>query len=338
MRKLSAPLLMLLWIWACTPEPKEVVLEEVPAERETAAGEHDKLSSYRFFTGTLKELNPSKGVISYDINAPLFSDYASKKRFIFLPEGKKMKYSPEDVFDFPEGAVLIKNFYYPQDAGRIIETRLLIKETSGWKALPYIWNDEQTDAFLEPGGGEKTVNAGALGNIRYLIPNQTQCKNCHTRGDRMMPVGPTARQLNKKNQLEDWKAQNLIEGLPANHQIPKLTAYDDESADVDLRARSWLEANCAHCHRSDGPAKTSGLHLLASVTDPMKLGIGKAPVAAGKGSGGKKYDIVPGFPEESILYFRIVSNDPGIMMPELGRSIVHEEGARLISKWIREMK
>ncbi|MFZ9981003.1 MAG: SO2930 family diheme c-type cytochrome [Cyclobacteriaceae bacterium] len=337
MRKLAS-ILFIFCVWACAPAPKEVILEEVPAERAAASGDHEKLSSYGFFSGILKDLNPSKGVIPYDINAPLFSDYASKKRFIFLPEGKKIKYSQDDVFDFPDRSVLIKNFYYPQDAGRIIETRLLIKEAGDWKALPYIWNDEQTEAFLEPGGGEKTVNAGALGNIRYHIPNQTQCKNCHARGDRMMPVGPTARQLNKNNQLQDWKALNIIEGLPADHQIPKLTAFEDESAAVDLRARSWLEANCAHCHRSDGPAKTSGLHLLASVTDPLKLGIGKAPVAAGKGSGGKKYDIIPGSPEESILYFRIVSNDPGIMMPELGRSVVHEEGARLISQWIKEMK
>lgn len=84
--------------------------------------------------------------------------------------------------------------------------------------------------------------------------------------------------------------------------------------------------------------KNSGLHLLASETDMAKLGVGKAPVAAGKGSGGLLYDIVPGKPDESILQFRIESVHPGIMMPELGRSITHEEGVELVRKWIGEMK
>jgi hypothetical protein len=65
--------------------------------------------------------------------------------------------------------------------------------------------------------------------------------------------------------------------------------------------------------------------------------IGKAPVAAGKGSGGHRYDIVPGNPEASILMYRIQSDDPGIMMPELGRSIVHQEGIELIREWILRM-
>ena len=158
-----------------------------------------------------------------------------------------------------------------------------------------------------------------------------------------MPIGPTTRQLNKilkgKHQLVDWAERGILEGLPSStDQLPKLANYEDQNIELGLRARSWLESNCAHCHREDGPAKTSGLHLLANETSPLKLGIGKAPVAAGKGSGGRKYDIVPGAPEKSILLFRILSNDPGIMMPELGRKVVHEEGAALISQWIKEMK
>jgi hypothetical protein len=130
----------------------------------------------------------------------------------------------------------------------------------------------------------------------------------------------------------------MIQALPAANQIPKLARYEEEGELVAARARAWLEINCAHCHRADGPAKTSGLHLLASITDVSKLGVGKAPVAAGKGSGGLLYSIVPGKPEESILQFRIESTHPGIMMPELGRTIVDEEGVKLVRQWISEMK
>jgi hypothetical protein len=78
--------------------------------------------------------------------------------------------------------------------------------------------------------------------------------------------------------------------------------------------------------------------LLADVKNPFELGVGKPPVAAGRGSGGLNYDIVPGKPEQSILYYRIKSDDPGVMMPELGKKLVHEEGVKLVEQWIREMK
>lgn len=71
---------------------------------------------------------------------------------------------------------------------------------------------------------------------------------------------------------------------------------------------------------------------------PMALGIGKAPVAAGKGSGGRLYSIVPGKPDESILLYRIESVDPGVMMPEMGRRLAHKEGVELVRQWILEMK
>lgn len=334
---------------ACSQQPKEVVLSEAENSTLPSSLGKERLSDYGFFTGPLSDLQPAKGVIGYDVNAPLFSDYAIKKRFLFLPEGGKINFNTNDVFHFPEGSVLIKNFIFSDQTTqkeRIVETRLLLRTATGWEALPYVWNEDQTEAFLEPAGGEAQVTHkltnGELLKFDYSIPNQTQCKNCHARGDKLMPIGPTARQLNKemegKNQLLGWSEQKILEGLPVSETIPHLTNYENEEEALDLRARSWLEANCAHCHRQDGPAKTSGLHLLASETSAFHLGVGKAPVAAGKGSGGLKYDLVPGAPQESILYYRIISNDPGVMMPELGRKVVHREGAELIEQWIREMK
>lgn len=126
--------------------------------------------------------------------------------------------------------------------------------------------------------------------------------------------------------------------IPEMSSVAKLVSYDDESVAVSERARAWLEINCAHCHRADGPAKNSGLYLLSSENDPSRLGVGKAPVAAGKGSGGLLYGIVPGKPDESILQYRIESIHPGIMMPELGRSVTHEEGVALLRQWIKEMQ
>lgn len=333
-----------------------IVVEEELLPVDLSSIGKEKLSDYNFFVGDLKNLSPSDDVIPYDLNSALFSDYAFKKRFVKIPSGSKVAYHPTEAFHFPEGTTLIKNFYYPADFRkptkniRILETRLLIFDDGIWKTLPYIWNDEQTEAYLDVAGKNIDVSwrgtDGGIRNVKYSVPNMNQCKGCHLLGDQVKPIGPNARQLNKnydftsgpENQLVHWEALGVLEGKPDQNAIPKLVAYENENENIDARARAWLEINCAHCHRHEGSAKTSGLHLLANVSNSASLGVGKAPVAAGNGSGGLLYGIVPGKPNESILQFRIESTHPGIMMPELGRTLVHEEGVALVRQWITEMK
>ncbi len=108
---------------------------------------------------------------------------------------------------------------------------------------------------------------------------------------------------------------------------------------MEERARAYLDANCSHCHDRHGPAASSALYLSAQEKEPHTLGRCKAPVAAGRGSGKDlPFDIVPGKPERSIIVYRLGSQDPGVMMPELGRSLVHEEGVALIREWIQQMQ
>lgn len=316
----------------------------------------EKLSDYNFFKGELADLAPNENVYPYKLNSALFSDYAHKARFMKIPEGKSADYNHTEVMEFPVGSILIKNFYYPNDfsepngARRILETRLLIHEEEGWKALPYVWNDEQTDAYLEVAGATKSVSwrdaDGTTQKINYSIPNMNQCRSCHLKDNKIMPIGPSARQLNgdydyvekgEMNQLEYWQSHGLLSNLP-NENLPKLVNYENEDAPLADRARAYLEINCGHCHRPEGPAKNSALHLMASVDNPAAWGVGKTPIAAGKGSGGLKYDIVKGNADESILTYRMESTDPGIMMPELGRKMVHKEGLALVKQWINEME
>ena len=112
---------------------------------------------------------------------------------------------------------------------------------------------------------------------------------------------------------------------------------DPLSASVEKRAKAYLDINCAHCHSAQGSAKNSGLFLNYHQNDLRKRGIYKPPVAAGKGSGDLQYNVVPGKPEESIFIYRVSSNDPAIQMPEIGRSIVHEEGLALLTQYIKEL-
>lgn len=323
-----------------------------------------RLSDYAFFTAPLADLAPAPGVFPYEVNAPLFSDYAEKARFVYLPAGQKMAYHPDAAFDFPVGAVIIKNFYYPHDAAhpekgrRILETRLLLKEEKGWKALEYLWNTEQTDAALEVAGASFPVEwqdaAGKKQRIEYVAPNLNQCKGCHSYDGKFVPIGITARQLNRtqgtENQLLAWKNEGRLD-LPADFDlasVPRLTDYRQlppfsqptagKSVTYEAAARAYLEGNCAHCHNPHGPASTSGMFLEYDQTNPERLGIGKPPVAAGRGSGNRKFGIVPGKPNESILVYRMESDDPGIRMPELGRQTMHREGVELVKNWIRELR
>ena len=315
----------------------------------------ETLSSFGFFTGDLHLLQPAKGVVPYDLQTPLFSNYAEKARFIKLPDGKQAQYHPSSTFDLPVGTYLIKSFYYPYDfrdlskGRRIMETRIMYRNEQGWQTWPYIWNDTQTEAVYDPTGQTMEVSyldaAGKNIKTAYLVPNKNQCKGCHLQNNKVMPIGIAARHLNSEfdyetgrmNQLQYWQQHALLQGLP-DDDIPGNANWVDEKQSLDARARAYLDINCGHCHRPDGPANTSGLFLYARETNPTALGIMKTPVAAGRGSGNRKYDIVPGKPDASILLFRMQTNDPGIAMPEIGREQLHTEGIKLIREWIKEIK
>jgi uncharacterized repeat protein (TIGR03806 family) len=317
----------------------------------------EKLSDYGFFEGNIASQQPAQGVMPYALNAPLFSDYAEKLRFVKLPAQAVVAYNADSVLQFPKGTAIIKTFYYlndmrqPQKGRRIIETRVLLHEENGWVSLPYIWNDAQTDAFLEVAGGNTTVSwrdaAGAKKTFEYVVPNMNQCKGCHERNGTMTPIGPSARQLNGdfayttgvENQLLHWKKANILGGMPNDEKsMPKMPFYHDLSVSLDARARAYLDANCAHCHNKTGPAQTSGLLLDWANMDSTAYGFYKTPVAAGRGSANLTFDIVPSKPQESILLHRMESLDPGVMMPELGRKLPHAEGVKLIKDWIKNMK
>jgi len=318
----------------------------------------DKLSDWKFFEGKLSDLNPVSDLTPYELRTPLFSDYAQKLRFVRLPKGTKVKFDAKEVFDFPVGTVLIKNFYYandlrkPEKGRKIMETRLLVHESGGWENLVYIWNEDQSEAVLDLAGDTKQVSwtdeKGKKQKLDYIIPNKNQCKGCHSFNNKVKPIGPTARQLNgnltystgTENQLLHWGKIGILTSAPEDlNQVDKIAVWNDpQSGSLDQRARAWLDINCAHCHRPEGPGNTSGLYLSYYEANKTALGIYKTPVAAGRGSGGFDYDIEPGHPEKSILLYRIHSTDPGIMMPEIARKLVHKEGVELISQWIKEMK
>lgn len=328
---------------ACSDDAQE----PVPVDFEFG----ETLSSMGFFTGDLYDLQPASRVFLYDLSTPLFSDYTIKHRYIWLPEGSSIEYKAQGIVGFPAGTVIIKNFssLNADDSERRLETRLLFLDPDDgeWKVMVYLWNDEQTEAYRHITG--KTINirvrndAGDVLETAYRVPNTNDCKRCHSSNDDIIPIGPRVRSLNtvipgaSQNQLDTWAAMGYLSGLPATG-VPVLPDWADESAfSMDERARAYLDMNCAHCHTAGGDAFNTGLFLEYEQTDSTRLGVYKIPVSAGPGSGHLTYDIVPGDADASIMHFRMNNPAPGVAMPELAKSLVHEEGVALIRAWINSL-
>lgn len=321
------------------------------------------LSAYRLFRDA-RARDPNARVTPYDLNTPLWSDGALKFRYVYIPFGAQARYSAEEVFDFPVGTVLVKTFAFaadmraPNENVRFLETRLLIRRAEGWIALPYVWNEAQTEARLSPVGADIPVSftndAGATVALDWHVPNRNECRACHDRTGAITPIGPSARNLNvadavfivssdgspirSVNQLDNWRERRLLEGAPSSAEAPRApNAYNVSDGTLDARARAYLDVNCAHCHNPEGPAHTSGLDLRWSQREPALWGVFKRPIAAGRASGGYAFSIEPGHPERSILAHRMASTDPGVMMPETGRTLVDERAVALMREWIAGM-
>ena len=315
----------------------------------------ERLSEYGYFQGNLADLNPTEGILPYDLSTPLFSDYAQKARFIYVPEGVQIMAVGQQM-EYPVGTVLLKNFFYNNDerdialGRRIIETRMLVKFPDAWKTANYIWNENQTEATRDLLGGTTQVSwvneEGVLENVDYVIPDQNDCKGCHRNEGKIVPIGPRfVRNLNNsiayeegtKNQIEKWHEQGWLSEEILDSNSESLPAWDDASITIDARARAYLDMNCAHCHSEGGTANNTGLFLSYEQDDPFRLGVNKSPVSAAQGSGKLMYNIVPGNAEESIIAYRMKSVEAGVLMPELGRTLVHDEGVALINQWIDNM-
>ena len=317
-----------------------------------------KLSDYHFFKGDLKDLEPMSNVLPYEPASSVFTDYTQKKRFVWIPAGTKATYVADDkVFNFPIGAVLIKSFYYentlPNNLKKIIETRLLIKKADGWKAFEYIWNVAQTDAILETTGNGTLrpitfIENGVTQTIDYRTPSQSSCVTCHKinpnqTGEIIIPIGPKPQNLNTlfsyngmlQNQLTKWKTMCYLgDDVPALSAINSTIDYRDTTKSLELRARSYMDINCAHCHQDGGHCAYVPQRFNFSNPDINSRGICLSPRTAVTGF---PFIITAGNSSNSLVINKMNSIEAAVMMPPLGRSIVHTEGIQLITDWINSM-
>lgn len=343
-------------IVSCTDSDDEEYVAVSPVIVNLTQVPYSKLSDYHFFEGEMKNQIPSLNVLPYEPASSLFTDYASKKRFIWMPSNVHATYDAANkVMLFPVGTVLIKTFYYttiqPSNTTKIIETRLLIRKEEGWIFAEYIWNDEQTEANLVAGtdfenGSSQAITFKKPNNeivtIDYKIPSESECFACHKINDIRTPIGPKPQNLNysynyadgSKNQLQKLVEQGYLSSFPSS--IASTVNYKDISQPLELRVRSYLDINCAHCHQDQGRCDYR----------PVRLGFAETSIAANIGicvfadeeiSPTLQRIITPGLYDKSIMHYRMNTNDESERMPLLGRTIVHDEGIALLEQWINSL-
>ncbi|HLY12445.1 MAG TPA: PQQ-dependent sugar dehydrogenase [Planctomycetota bacterium] len=293
-----------------------------------------KLLSQTGIFASLETLEPVPGIVPYEVNSPLWSDGASKRRWMALPENGRIGFSAKGDWTFPAGTLFIKHF----DLGRRLETRLLVVDGSGGGyGVTYRWRADRSDAeLLERSETEH------LGSQTWTYPGRTDCLACHTVTSGFV-LGVKTRQLNRPlastgNQIWDWsEAGYFVTRLKESYlaTYDRLSALGDETASLDARARSYLDSNCSGCHRPGGTQSRIDTRF---DIPPALQNLIDAPL------GGVNLDvpdskiIVPGDPAKSSITLRMKRRHDAFKMPPLASAIVDDAALGVLEAWIRGMK
>jgi mono/diheme cytochrome c family protein len=268
------------------------------------------------------------GLVPYTVNAPLFSDGAHKERWLGTPGPVTVE--PDGSLTFPDGAVLLKRFSVE---GQPLETRVMLMDGGAWRFASYVWNADGTDARLWDAEGE-TVDAPAG---PWTLPAETACLACH--GENAVVLGPHIQQLDREvcvdgqpiGQLDHLTGAGVLHGVLPD--LVPLVDPADPTAPLDGRARSYLHANCAHCHRPGGwtpPAMDLDLRFSTSFADTRTCGV---PIQYLGRPGDEELRLVPGNPGASHLYTRMADTGRLGQMPAAGGQ-VDPLGTEVVRAWI----
>jgi uncharacterized repeat protein (TIGR03806 family) len=278
----------------------------------------------------------TSGMIPYDVNSPLWSDNALKKRWFAIPDGAQISILPNGDWQFPIGSVLRKDFYL---GTQIVETRLLKRHTDGgWGGYSFQWNAAGTEATLLSGDTPTVVNVAGQ---EWTYPSQAQCFQCHT-SDATFTLGPETAQLNKNfdysgtlaNQVMTYANIGLFDTALPETAFKIADYHDSVNYSVTERARSYLHANCSNCHRPGGQGRGPADMRFSRTFNEMNV-CNVDPVAGNLGIPNAKL-LVPGIPTESIISIRMHAID-NTRMPLIGTSIVDTFGTQLIDQWITDI-
>lgn len=306
-------------------------------------------------TGVFKNtaaLAPDNSLIPYDLIVPFWSDGAEKTRWISLPENQKIKFSTVGEWIFPPGTIFAKTFMLATNeanpkARRRLETRLLVRDANnGVYGATYKWRPDNSDADLLESNLTETIliqTATGIRSQQWYYPSRQDCLTCHNANAGLI-LGVKARQLNRDftypsgatdNELHTWNHLGLFAQNLTDEQIktlPRLTRLDDLTRNLEDRARSYLDANCANCHRPGGTVAYFDARFDTPLANQNLIG---GRVLIDQRIDGARV-IAPNDIWRSILFMRANTTEP-FKMPPLARNSVDETGIILLRQWIESM-
>ena len=319
-------------------------------------------------TGCMDPNNPTKftsRAVPYEVNSPLWSDGADKSRAFVLPAGQKIHVdATTGHWDFPIGTVMLKSFMFD---GKLVETRLFMHLSDDtWIGYGYEWNGQgaaaQTDATVVGIPGTDVMFATGKQTVHWYYPSRQNCMDCHN-GVAGNTLGPSSAQMYRvatghtMNQFAEFQAMGLFDAAPvaptANQVL--VTPYPGQlgsppaGATVDQEARSYLQANCAHCHQPNRMTSTGGTIMspfpnfdLRYATALKDANICNVMTNKGLVPGSTATKIlVPGQPMSSVMWVRMneppSEDDTSGRMPQIGTHVVDAMGLQLIGNWITAM-
>ena len=305
-------------------------------------------------TGAFKEVGklvPAETLRPYELNVPFWSDGALKLRWISVPRGAAIRFAPTGEWTFPAGTVFVKHFELnldetkPTDRRRL-ETRLLVRDaTGGVYGVTYKWRADNSDAELLGTNLTESILVNAASGVRtqkWYYPSREDCLTCHTRTAGGV-LGVNTRQLNRAvtgavgltNQLLAWSHAGLFESRVKEEDLPalaRLAPSTDSKSSLEDRARSYLDANCANCHRPGGTVAEFDARYDIPLAKQNLVG---APVLIDEGIDGA-LAIAPNDVWRSIVFNRLNRLD-GARMPPLAHSELDQEGIKLLRQWIESL-
>lgn len=283
----------------------------------------------------LPSLTAAPGVLRYDVNAPLWTDGVIKDRHLVVPPDAAIERTGDGGWRFPAGSVLLKTF---STAERPIETRVMVRRALDWAFHTYRWNDAGTDADLQ--SERVTVEVEVETDegprpVSYLFPDRAGCGVCHGASGRVL--GPGDPQLDRGDQLQAMDDIQLFTEPGHAAAGPSMPDVTDETLPLEIRARAYLHANCAHCHRPGG-WQPPGLGLDLRAGTPLgDAGLCGVPLRYASLWAGGAWRVAPGVPSESNLLQRMRLRGNG-QMPPIGTARPDPMGLALVEAWIESIE
>ena len=306
-------------------------------------------------TGAFKNVRamaPADGLIPYDVIVPFWSDDAEKSRFISVPQGQTIKFSPTGEWVFPRGTVFVKTFFLATNelnpnSLRRLETRLIVRDiTGGVYGVTYKWRADDSDADLLKTNLTEAISIQTPTGVHtqsWYYPSRADCLTCHTRNAGLV-LGVKTRQLNREftfpsgiadNELRAWNHVGLFDKHVPDADLkrfPKLAATDDLSRSLEDRARSYLDANCANCHRPKGTVA----YFDARYDTPLtRQNLVDGSVLIDERIDGARV-VAPNDIWRSILYMR-ANTTAAFKMPPIARNTIDVRGMKLLRDWIKSL-